>query len=104
MGMFRIGQKVVCVDDGPTIFGDPSEVVKDAVYTVTKVHASPDPYGQYGISLAEIKSGNGYRDGFRSTRFRPVVERKTSIEIFQRMLNPSELERALVDDLIIPGR
>lgn len=32
----------------------------------------------------------GYEPGFNLTAFRPVVERKTSIEIFKRMLVPNE--------------
>lgn len=32
--------------------------------------------------------------GFDSRRFRPIVERKTSISIFKAMLNPSKTEVA----------
>lgn len=91
--MFRVGQKVVYVDDAET--GDlriwPGKVTPElnAVYTIREIHWWE---GACGFLLEEIT--NPVSDvfeaepGFLARRFRPVVERKTSIEIFQRMLSP----------------
>lgn len=92
--MFRIGQKVVCVDasnspgrrwleDAPTV---------GEVYTVTRYFLR---LGKPCVHLAEIERSAaakrimGMNVGYWAFRFRPVVERKTDISIFQAMLTPS---------------
>lgn len=91
---FYVGQKVVCIDnnrDGG--YGD--EIVPDVgpVYTVRELFSCN---GHDWLRLREIKnSPRYYTPGgvteafFHISRFRPVVERKTSIAIFTAMLNPS---------------
>lgn len=83
---FRVGQKVVCVDahDIEVVTG----LVLGATYTVHGI-APTDGYGTHGIFLCEVLppeplSGGLY--GFRASRFRPAVERKTDISIFTEML------------------
>lgn len=83
--MFKIGQKVVCVDDAP-----PSQVcgsdyclmrpVKGEVYTVRGIHTEPHIEG-YGVYLEELLNPPIiWRDGtecewpFTSTRFRPIAQ------------------------------
>lgn len=81
MSDFRIGQKVVCVNAKPRpgtgwIFWGPPVV--GAIYTVAGHCVSR--WGDVCITLSEM-------DGqYRAVRFRPVVERKTDIGIFTRML------------------
>lgn len=82
--MFRIGMKVVCIDATPRKI--PRAVLKKgAIYTIVALPYCPD--GEHGIEVAEVESQALF--GFWKDRFRPVVERKTSIEIFTRMLIPS---------------
>lgn len=89
--MFRVGQKVVCVD--VSYFGPNTSLLrKGDVYTIASVDAYEDAHGEYGVTLVEIipQPAPGWRDGFRASRFRPVVERKTDISIFTAMLNPTK--------------
>lgn len=88
MTNFHVGQKVVCVN------ADHSQVlVEGRVYTVESVFGQvlPTALGKKdtGVSLHEVfptRSGLG----FAASRFRPVVERKTDISIFQAMLEPKK--------------
>jgi hypothetical protein len=85
--VFRVGQKVVCIEDRP-IYGGvwrDDVPVKGNVYTIARIR--PGVYGDYvSFDLVELKS----RIGYRASRFRPVVERKTSIAVFTAMLNTSK--------------
>lgn len=86
---FRVGQRVVCVDAScrPGYDWKGRAPKEGSIYTV--VGFSKPRIGDYDcIVLAEISHPWGYR----ASRFRPIVERKTSIEVFQRMLNPSEVK------------
>jgi hypothetical protein len=74
--MFRVGQKVVCVDD--SYFED--QITKGKIY---QVHSIAIAYGDVWIRLCEVYPEN---DGYRRRRFRPIVERKTDISIFKSML------------------
>lgn len=100
--MFYVGQKVVCVDDE---FIDPSwefvpyKPTKNKVYTVLKYALERfDTCTDFALWLVELPNPhvdwvNGFREiGFWSARFRPLVEKKTSIELFQKMLLPNNLE------------
>lgn len=93
--MFRVGQKVVCVR-GPLVCV-PSGVIDATigeVYTVRGFYVSPLD-GQQGMHLDEIHnpthSFTGMEYGFYPSRFRPVVERKTDISVFQKMLTDHRL-------------
>jgi hypothetical protein len=82
---FRVGQKVVCirVSGGGDDFAnaDWAGLQIGAVYIVTSPPNVRDCMRVAGVTGAWCK-----------TRFRPIVERKTSIEIFTRMLNPSKVD------------
>lgn len=92
--MFRVGQKVVCVDavGAPLTEGD--------VYTVA--HMGPLVLGHWRgryykarpVYLCEVEPNPGC-DGFAPERFRPAVDRPTDISCFKVMLTPAkrELER-----------
>jgi len=88
--MFDVGQKIVCIDAGPTYLGKPVPLRKGAVYTVAGV-GEEDFYGAYGVYLAEVAAGSDgkHLDAFRHTRFRPIIERKTDISVFESMLKPA---------------
>ncbi len=78
---FHVGQKVVCISDDWLHDGNPlvaPEVVKGHVYTVVTIGSAPYPCLRLeGVSFYYHQAG-----------FRPVVERKTSIEVFTKMLKP----------------
>jgi hypothetical protein len=78
---FRVGQKVVCIDNGMGAMDASPYLQKGDVYTVTASRI--DLVGWPVIGLA------GVRYQWSAERFRPIVERKTDISIFTAMLNPS---------------
>lgn len=91
--MFRVGQKVVCVD--ATVYnaawGANEEPTVGKVYTVTGYGDSI--FGNYPvIHVAESHNPLGYR----ASRFRPIVERETDISIFKAMLTPAGRKRETV--------
>jgi hypothetical protein len=79
---FRVGQKVVCVDDSPPTIGRALLVKKGAIYTVAD---SFEWLGQEGLLFDEIDPKDGV--GWHAWRFRPVVERKTDISFAHEILN-----------------
>lgn len=107
MTMFRVGQKVVCVDDaihdewkapGFVYVGGLDGLKKGEIYTVRAVEFDSIEVAE-SLVLEEIVRPTLYtldRDGFRASRFRPVVERKTDISIFTDILdraNKGQLEK-----------
>lgn len=87
---FHIGQKVVCVDDSNMLPLYGEEIpVKGVVYTVRGIHRDGN-----AIYLMEIRNEpRQYLDryaecSFWGRRFRPIVEQKTDIRIFRKMLTP----------------
>lgn len=85
--VFYSGQKVVCVDDGPSKHGDPCGLKKGEVYTVLSTGRHHD--GPY-VTLHEIDPVGLRYIGFRASRFRPAVDKPTNILIFKRMLKPAD--------------
>lgn len=90
--MFRVGQKVVAIEDKCGRCGGVREPGKGDIGTVTNVYV--DINGDAMIELAEFPAPEDpdFYPGWYARYFRPVVSRKTSIEIFQRMLKPSEVD------------
>lgn len=95
---FYVGQKVICVRDdiaAPRKYPE-AYPKRGCVYTIRGIKEG----GKRGVAvwLEEIHNQKfSYDDGYREVsfyhwRFRPVIERKTSIEIFQRMLTPSKVD------------
>lgn len=85
--MFKLGQKVVCIDDAPmrNNCGDvlPLRLIKGQIYTVRAVHTEPHIQG-YGVRLVELlnpsvvwSDGTEYEWSYQSERFRPVVDTET---------------------------
>jgi hypothetical protein len=99
---FYVGQKVVCVDAACTTVLGLQELIEGSTYTIRWVGHAPHKQLRNGrfsttvcVRLVEILRDTCPTTGivdlpFNIQRFRPVVERKTSIEIFKRMLNPSD--------------
>lgn len=96
--IWRVGMKAVCVDDQHDPgrgFGFEVWPIANTVYTIRAIHtheaAAPDvlflleeivnPAADYWIGFAEFR--------FISRRFRPAVDRPTSIAIFEKLLSPS---------------
>ncbi len=97
---FHVGQKVVCIDDSSTHTDGRQELSKNQIYTVSwcgiydhpllNILSARDSYVQgpfLGVQLKEI----GLRKDdlsslftglpFRASRFRPLVERRSSTDI-----------------------
>lgn len=98
--MFYVGQKVCCVnDDVHAEFTQTSDVATPELdgltagvsYTVRRVGLCPI-WNTPVLWVVEITRPLwvGMEAGYHPLRFRPVVERKTSIEVFRAMLNPSK--------------
>ena len=84
---FYSGQKIVCVDDSPSIYGHSSRLIKGNVYTVLR---SSSHRGVPYVTLYEVDPGEVFYIGFKARRFRPAVDRTTDISIFTRMLKPKD--------------
>ncbi len=89
--MFRVGQKVVCVDASIRCsippWNKPAPLIKGRIYTV---RGTENRGGVLGVYLFEAKSNlhpfpDGSERSFFPDRFRP----KTDISIFKAMLTPS---------------
>jgi hypothetical protein len=91
---FRVGQKVVCVDDknlpGRRPWRPEDRIRVNAIYTVRDVLVFG---GEPSLRLVEHTRPNTWLSGpcpdlpYLARRFRPVVERKTDISIFTEILN-----------------
>ncbi len=92
--MFRVGQKVVCISEQHNKDYFTCEVpLLDCVYTVRDLDDD-------GIRLVEIRNRimltqntitralANLEPSFWQIDFRPIVERKTDISVFKRMLTP----------------
>lgn len=81
--MFKVGQKVVCIDDAPPRNGAapfvPLRLVAGRVYTIRSIHTEPHLDG-YGVRLDELLNppivwddGTESEWSYQSERFRSVV-------------------------------
>lgn len=102
MSSFRVGQKVVCVDDarrlacGDVVVQGGTGLVNGKVYTVQQIipagpmtYLGPMPRLSVKLILVEAQAPDGWT-GFNAGRFRPVVDRKTDISVFTALLTPSK--------------
>lgn len=77
---FRVGQKVVCVDSSQW----EHRLRLNAVYTISALGVPWDDDLYLGLEeTPNLSTGNELH--WRACRFRPVIERKTSIEVFEQI-------------------
>jgi hypothetical protein len=81
---FRVGQKVVCIDATDCELS----LSENAIYTITSIR---HPYLRVDCKPGLGIFGDEVARGYYSTRFRPIVERKTDISIFTRMLTDKKI-------------
>lgn len=88
---FYVGQKVVCIDDSLALDGLRTSLRQNAVYTIRAIDPGKDCNGETGLYLQEVVDAPIRRKfptgAYRASRFRPVVERKTDISIFTKLLD-----------------
>lgn len=98
---WKVGDRVVCIDDSPApgFDTDMDGLRADHVYTIRKIapmHAGHSEDGKISVWLSEIyrplRSHEKAEIGFNPARFRKVHPRKTSIAIFERLLNTQNNE------------
>lgn len=102
---FRVGQRVICVDDRPlpretgSRWVDGEGVIAGQVYTIKRVYVNS---GHHLVWLEEVARSDiamavfGPDVGYGQFRFRPLAERETDISIFTSLLTPSK-PKQLVD-------
>lgn len=83
---FHVGQQVVCVNAAETNSWNLRELVEGGIYTIRWTDG-PD------VRLVEqtFRTRFGLDSPFDAARFRPLVERKTSIAVFTEMLKRWEV-------------
>ena len=74
---FKIGQKVVCIDDVPKMFPGPSLIKKGKIYTIETIVNNNNGVG---VILEEVKSINNKNGSYLASRFRPLKEDKSAIK------------------------
>lgn len=93
--MFELGEKVICVDDDPESFAVPDDDSNDwpleqgVIYTISGFDKDPI-YNVHTLYLVEIpdRSNGEFADyGFAQARFRKLIKKKQSIEVFEKILN-----------------
>lgn len=90
---FRVGQKVVCVDDRSGEFFVAwlnDSLVRGRIYEVCRIRERVGDYATV-LELTGVNEGKSC-NGWLASRFRPVVERKTDISVFTMMLKPSKVK------------
>lgn len=70
--MFKVGQKVVCIDDSKGIGTGHKDLVKDEVYTISKPLISITGESIVFLFEVPIRFKNGMNFGWSAHRFRPI--------------------------------
>jgi hypothetical protein len=102
--MFRIGQKVVCVDDDPNrdslmvprhlLIKNLDGLRRAEIYTIRAMAFERAHNGSQVLCVwlkeivRPIEGADTEEPGYAVERFRPLVERKTDISIFKKLLAP----------------
>lgn len=96
--MFRVGQKVVCVNHRGSAYGHKKTPVAailpdiGGIYTIRAIITRPLATIVLLEEISNTHLGYAVEPGFNAAAFRPAVERKTDISIFTRMLTPKTEE------------
>lgn len=105
--MFFVGQKVVCINDGWINVQNLVLPKKDVVYSIRGVMFSLS-LGAEGLYLCEIVNppclnSEGFSEiAWNVEGFRPLVERETSIEVFQEIRRDVERRQLQRKDIELP--
>lgn len=96
---FHVGQRVVCIDDGPGL-NPIGPLCKGQIYTIRGFSNDPrDP--ELGVYLEEILNlhpFHGVEINYRASRFRPVIERstETGMAILRKVADDAAKRKNLV--------
>jgi predicted hydrocarbon binding protein len=98
---FKVGQRVVCVDDKdqPQYFS--SFLVEGNIYIIRKIdfcHTS-NRLGVYVEGITGILTKMGKEIGFKASRFRPLTDRDANVSSFLTNLLNSVKEKTYNKDL-----
>ena len=98
--MFKIGQKVVCIDNTPrdtrpVTLEVLSKIKVGETYTVKNIFESVNP-GQYSIILEEVTTPYseklGHEMGYKADRFRPLDSYNFAEEVLNKITEEIEEE------------
>jgi hypothetical protein len=89
---FRVGQKVVCISEDKTRI-----LRRGRIYTIASIRwigadETNDPGLGVTVEETPTKEDDEWFAEFRAERFRPIVERKTDISIFTKMLTGERID------------
>lgn len=100
MSSFRVGQKVVMIEGyKPNVYDRAADEgvtlpTEGTVYTIRGIEAGEGWHlGKLFLWLEELHNGpslDGIEPNWDAQLFRPLVERKTSIEVFKALLTPTK--------------
>jgi len=102
--MFRVGQRVICIDDNPysaTVgyegviwYRKVFELAKGNIYTV--ISCSTHSITKHNtVKLAEVADRMAGDEGYATFRFRPLITKSQSEDtaMFQKLLSPTHKEK-----------
>jgi hypothetical protein len=89
---FRVGMKAVCIKDTSACPREPIEriAIKGDVYTIRGIIHAPEGVGLYLVEVVNppVNCTLGHAErAHPAPWFRPIVEKKTDISIFTRILD-----------------
>lgn len=87
--MFRVGQKVVCVNNHGV--PEPHKPDLQSVYTIASVRYVDNGWGVTLVELPTFDTEEYFAE-FCAERFRPAVDRPTDISVFTKILTPATRE------------
>jgi len=93
MNNFYVGQEVVCIDvshDPRYQWQDLGSLKEGNIYKITWVGLWSDSIQKDLLCIQVEGISRPNNTPFRATRFRPLVEKKTDISVFQKLLVPKE--------------
>ncbi len=106
---FRVGQKVVCVvDQGEwntkLVATKITLPVKNGIYTIREIYQGVTKTGECYVTLNEIVNPKVWHifgkeeHRFFSEAFRPIVENKTDISVFEKLLDTNNHKIPITSD------
>lgn len=106
---FHVGQKVICINADPKAFiketwwNDPTFCLeKDAIYTIRQIIPDHQHFNKKATAIRVYEIDRSMP--FWAERFRPLVERKTDISVFEKLLDPANHEPDYASNGGVPRR